>query len=215
MVGRLEFLPAAMAARRSAGWDAEGWRGSSRGASIDWCGAAGALGRGEGALYRRVDGEAERAAKEGRRRASVGRSGEGFAPGWSRGCAVWKRAAGSIGERGGADDGCPRRTGAAAAMACGGATSARAGARLGSRRSRAGAGRGEAAWNAKNCSGAVEDGRRGSPHGRPWRRVVQMVLFEEHKKEGKEEEDESKRARECAGLNRRRRIRHGTTGGKR
>jgi hypothetical protein len=50
-------------------------------------------------------------------------------------------------------------------MACGGATGARAGARLGSRRSGAGAGRGEAAWNAKNCSGAVEDGRRGSPHG--------------------------------------------------
>jgi hypothetical protein len=82
---------------------------------------------------------------------------------------VWKRAAGSIGKRGGADDGCPRRTGATAAMACGGATGTRAGARLGSRRSGAGARRG----------GVVEDGRRGSPHGRPWRRVVQMVLFEE------------------------------------
>jgi hypothetical protein len=55
-------------------------------------------------------------------------------------CTVWKRAAGSIGEWGGADDGCPRRTGGAAAMACGGATSARAGARLGSRRNGAGAG---------------------------------------------------------------------------
>jgi hypothetical protein len=40
--------------------------------------------------------------------------------------------------------------GAAAAMAYGGATGTRAGARLGSRRSGAGAGRGEAAWNAKN-----------------------------------------------------------------
>jgi hypothetical protein len=43
-----------------------------------------------------------------------------------------------------------------------------------------------------------------------------MVLFEEQKKEGNEEEDESKRARECAGLyRRRRRIRHGTAGSKR
>jgi hypothetical protein len=54
-VGRLGFLPAAMAARRSASWDAGGWRGSSRGASIDWCGAVGAFGGGETALYRRVD----------------------------------------------------------------------------------------------------------------------------------------------------------------
>jgi hypothetical protein len=39
-------------------------------------------------------------------------------------CAMWKRAVGSIGERGGADDGCPQRTGAAVAMACGGANGA-------------------------------------------------------------------------------------------
>jgi hypothetical protein len=51
----------------------------------------------------------------------------------------------------------------AAAMACSGASGTRAGARLGSRRSGTGAGRGEAAWNAKNCSGTVEDGQRGSP----------------------------------------------------
>jgi hypothetical protein len=95
-VGRLGFLPAAMAAQRSAGWDARGWRGSSRGASTGWCGAAGALGRGEGALYRRVDGEAEPAAKEGRWRASVEWSDEGFAPGWSRG-ALMRRVEASSG----------------------------------------------------------------------------------------------------------------------
>jgi hypothetical protein len=61
--GRLGFLTAAMAARRSIGWDAGGWQGSSRGAFTGWCGAAGALGRVEEALYRRVDGEAERAAE--------------------------------------------------------------------------------------------------------------------------------------------------------
>jgi hypothetical protein len=61
-VGRLEFSPAAMATQRSAGWDAGGWRGSSRGASTGWCGAAGALGWGDEALYQWVDGEAERAA---------------------------------------------------------------------------------------------------------------------------------------------------------
>jgi hypothetical protein len=55
-VGRLEFLPAAMAARRSASWDVGGWRGSSRGASIRWCGAVGAFGGDGTALYRRVDG---------------------------------------------------------------------------------------------------------------------------------------------------------------
>jgi hypothetical protein len=63
MVGRLGFSPAAMAARHSAGWDAGGWRGSSRGASTGRCGAAGAPGWGQEALYRRVDGEAERAAE--------------------------------------------------------------------------------------------------------------------------------------------------------
>jgi hypothetical protein len=54
-VGRLGFLPALMAARRSASWDAGGWWGSSRGASTDWCGAVGAFGWGETALYRRVN----------------------------------------------------------------------------------------------------------------------------------------------------------------
>jgi hypothetical protein len=57
-----------MAARRYAGWDAGGWRESSRGASTGWCGAVGALGRGEEALYRLVDGEAERAAEQELRR---------------------------------------------------------------------------------------------------------------------------------------------------
>jgi hypothetical protein len=57
-----------MAARRSAGWDGGGWRESSRGASTGWCGNVGALGRGEEALYRRVDGEAERAAEQELRR---------------------------------------------------------------------------------------------------------------------------------------------------
>jgi hypothetical protein len=52
-----------MAAQRSTGWGAGGWRESSRGASIGWCGAAGALGWGEAALQRRGDGEAERAAE--------------------------------------------------------------------------------------------------------------------------------------------------------
>jgi hypothetical protein len=49
-----------------------------------------------------------------------------------------------------------------------------------------------------------EQGRR-----RPWHAVVR---FEEAEEGRKEEEDESKRARECAGLNRRRRragARHG------
>jgi hypothetical protein len=50
MVGRLGFLPAVMAAWRSASWDARGWREGSRGASTGWCGAAGARGRGQGAL---------------------------------------------------------------------------------------------------------------------------------------------------------------------
>jgi hypothetical protein len=45
-VGWLGFLPVAMAARRSASWDAGGWRRSSRGASTGWCGAAGARDRG-------------------------------------------------------------------------------------------------------------------------------------------------------------------------
>jgi hypothetical protein len=36
----------------------------------------------------RVDGEAEAAAEEGRRRTSVGRSVEGFEPGWDRGAPV-------------------------------------------------------------------------------------------------------------------------------
>jgi hypothetical protein len=52
-----------MAARRSVGWDAGGWRGSSLGASTGRCGAAGAPSWGQEALYRRVDGEAERAAE--------------------------------------------------------------------------------------------------------------------------------------------------------
>jgi hypothetical protein len=56
MVGRLGFLPAAMAARRSASWDAGGWRGSSRGASTCWCGAVDAFGGDGEVLYRRVDG---------------------------------------------------------------------------------------------------------------------------------------------------------------
>jgi hypothetical protein len=43
-------------AQRSASWDAGEWRGSSRGASTGWCGAVGALGGSETALYRRVDG---------------------------------------------------------------------------------------------------------------------------------------------------------------
>jgi hypothetical protein len=51
-----------MATQRSAGWDAGGWWGSSRGASTGWCGAAGALGQDEEALYQWVDGEAKRAA---------------------------------------------------------------------------------------------------------------------------------------------------------
>jgi hypothetical protein len=54
-VGRLGFLPAAMAAWHSASWDARGWRGSSRGASTDWYGAVGAFGGGGTALCRRVD----------------------------------------------------------------------------------------------------------------------------------------------------------------
>jgi hypothetical protein len=45
-----------MAARRSTSWDAGEWWGSSRGASTGWCGAVGALGGSETALYRRVDG---------------------------------------------------------------------------------------------------------------------------------------------------------------
>jgi hypothetical protein len=57
-----------MAARRSAGWGAGGWRESSRGASIGQCGAVGALGRGEEALYQWVDGEAERVAEQELRR---------------------------------------------------------------------------------------------------------------------------------------------------
>jgi hypothetical protein len=73
--------------------------------------------------------------------------------------------------RGRSGRGAPRRVGwAAAAMACGGATGARVGARPGSRRSGAGAGRGEAVWNAKNHSGVAEDGRRGTPCGDPRRR---------------------------------------------
>jgi hypothetical protein len=63
-VGRLGFLPAAMAAWRSVSWDAGGWRGSSRGASIDWCGAVGAFGGGGTAMCWRVD-----------RRPSGGRAG--------------------------------------------------------------------------------------------------------------------------------------------
>jgi hypothetical protein len=55
IVGQLRFLPAAMVARCSASWDAGGWRGSSRGASTDWCGAIGAFRGGETALCRRVD----------------------------------------------------------------------------------------------------------------------------------------------------------------
>jgi hypothetical protein len=57
-----------MAARHSAGWGVRGWRESSRGASTGRCGAVGDLGRGEEALYRRVDGEAERAAEQELRR---------------------------------------------------------------------------------------------------------------------------------------------------
>jgi hypothetical protein len=72
----------------------------------------------------------------------------------------WRISAGGRGERGGADDGCPQRTGSAAAMARGGS-------------------------------------------------------FEEAEEGRMEEEDESKRARECAGENRRRRIGHGTAGSKR
>jgi hypothetical protein len=43
------------------------------------------IGEGWELLDGRVGGEAEAAAEEGRRRTSVGRSGEGFAPGWGRG----------------------------------------------------------------------------------------------------------------------------------
>jgi hypothetical protein len=75
-------------------------------------------------------------------------------------CAVGKLAAGSIGAEEGRGWVLHGEQGAAAAMACGGASGARAGARPGSRRSGAGAGRGEAAWNTKNCSGTAEDGRR-------------------------------------------------------
>jgi hypothetical protein len=59
-VGRLAF---SLAARRSTGWDAGGWRGSSRGASTGRCGAAGAPGWSQEALYEWVDGEAERVAE--------------------------------------------------------------------------------------------------------------------------------------------------------
>jgi hypothetical protein len=59
----------------------------------------------------------------GRQRKVVGeRPWNGLVRGLRRGgvrelqCAVWKRAAGSIGERGGADDGCPWRTGAAQSL---------------------------------------------------------------------------------------------------
>jgi hypothetical protein len=111
----------------------------------------------------RVNGEAEAAAEEGRRRASVGRSGEGFVLGWGRGAPV------GSGE-----------------------------ARQGVEESREGL----------MMAAHGEQGRR-----RPWHAEVQ---FEEAEEGRKEEEDESKRARECAGLNRRRRrIRHGTAGGKR
>jgi hypothetical protein len=115
----------------------------------------------------RVGGEAEAATEEDRRRTSVGPSGEGFALGWDRGASLRRGEANS-----GVDWTEEGRVGVfhsgqetAAAMACGGASGARAGARLGSRRSRADARRGEAAWSAKNCSGAVEDGQRGSPRG--------------------------------------------------
>jgi hypothetical protein len=66
-------------------------------------------------------------------------------------CAVGKLAVGSIGAEEGRGGVLHDEQGAAAAMAYGGTTGARAGAQLGSRRSGAGAGRGEAAWNAKNC----------------------------------------------------------------
>jgi hypothetical protein len=85
-------------------------------------------------------------------------------------CTMGKLAIGSIGAEEGRGGVLHSEQGAAAAMAYGGATSVRAGARLGSRRSGVCAGRGEAAWNAKNCSRAVEDGRRGTPHGDPRRR---------------------------------------------
>jgi hypothetical protein len=55
-------------------------------------------------------------------------------------CAVGKLATGSIGAKEGRGGVLHGEQGAAAAMAYGGATSARAGAQLGSRRSRAGAG---------------------------------------------------------------------------
>jgi hypothetical protein len=42
--------------RRSASWNAGGWRGSSRGASTRWCGAVDAFGRDGEVLDRRVDG---------------------------------------------------------------------------------------------------------------------------------------------------------------
>jgi hypothetical protein len=79
---------------------------------------------------------------EDRRRTLVGRFGEGFAPGWDRGasCTVGKLTAGSIGAEEGRVGVFHSRQETAAAMACGGASSARAGARLGSRRSGAGAG---------------------------------------------------------------------------
>jgi hypothetical protein len=55
-------------ARHSAGWGAGGWQESSQGASTGRCGVVGALGRVEEALYRRVDGEAKRAAEQELRR---------------------------------------------------------------------------------------------------------------------------------------------------
>jgi hypothetical protein len=75
-------------------------------------------------------------------------------------CAVGKLAAGSIGAEEGRGRVLHGEQGAAAAMACGGASGARAGARPGPRRSGTGAGQGKVAWNAKNHSGMAEDGRR-------------------------------------------------------
>jgi hypothetical protein len=46
------------------------------------------IGEGWELLDGRVDGEAEAAAEEGRRRMLVGWSGEGFAPGWGWGAPV-------------------------------------------------------------------------------------------------------------------------------